>query len=389
MAEILLVTGKPGDGKSLYAITRGLEFVAEGRPVYAAGFKELNYEATGFLPLPDDFAAFDRGEKDDNGRQLVKWQKLPSGAVIILDECYDFIPQRGAGKPVPPHVDALARHRHYNIDLILVTQKHDQIDGFVKGLVGTHIHVRRKWGLNRAVLKTWDCFESNPVKAVALSAPIWSYPAKNFALYKSATAHTVKRKLPWYVFALPFLLAVVIGCGIYVKRSMQAMGTGGTGAPATGTPGTAASNGGDKEDADEALRRRDYAAWLHPRVAGQPWTAPAYDKLQPQGVPDLYCIAVDDGRCECRTEQGTKYEMQAGICRTIARDGVYNPFRKPLDGRGGEYNRGRDQERSAQPLQSDIAGTQGVPATGLQRDASRSIPQTYLPPEYHPSQAEN
>lgn len=388
MAEILLVTGKPGDGKSLYAITRGLQFLKEGRPVYAAGFKELNYEATGFLPLPDDFAAFDRSEKDDNGRQLVKWQKLPAGAVILLDECYDYIPQRAAGKPVPPHVDAMARHRHYGIDIVLVTQKHGQIDSFVQGLVGTHIHVRRKWGLNRAILKTWDCFESNAAKAVPLASPVWSYPAKNFGLYKSAAVHSVKKKIPWYVFALPFLLALVIGCGLYVKRSMQAMGTGATGAPATGAPGTVTGSGSKSEDANERLRRTDYAAWLRPRVAGQPWTAPAWDKLQPQGVPDLYCIAVEDGRCECRTEQGTKYELETRVCQMIARDGVYNPFRKPLDGRGGE-NRGREREARAEPSRGGVAAV-GMPAGsgGLQRDASRSIPQTYMPPEYQPAHVE-
>ena len=79
------------------------------------------------------------------------------------------------------------------------------------------------------------------------------------------------------------------------------------------------------------LRRRDYASWIKPRVKGQPWTAPAYDQLPVQGVPELFCMAVDDGRCTCHTEQGTKYETDPGVCRSIARDGIYNPFRKPLD----------------------------------------------------------
>lgn len=382
MAEILLITGKPGDGKSLLGITKGLEFRAQGREVYAAGFKELDYAATGFQPLPSDFRDFDPAEKDDHGRQLVKWQHL-EGAVILLDECYDYMPQRGAGKAVPPHIDALARHRHYNIDIVLITQKHDQIDGFVKGLIGTHIHVRRKWGLNRAVLKTWDCFESN-VKSTPLAAPIWAYPKKNFALYKSATAHSVKRKLPWYIYALPVLLAIVVGSSLYVKRSLASMGTGVAGASATDATGTSVSRSRASKDADEELRHKDYAAWMRPRVAGQPWTAPAWDGLAPQGVPDLYCIAVDDGRCECRTEQGTKYELDAGVCRTIARDGVYNPFRPSIRDRDER----RLPDRESRPVDDRAAaGAVAVAGSGLQRGAS--IPQRYLPPEYHASQAEN
>lgn len=50
-----------------------------------------------------------------------------------------------------------------------------------------------------------------------------------------------------------------------------------------------------------------------------------------QGVPDLYCIAVDDRRCASHRQHVTKYEIEADACRSIARDGIYNPFRKPLE----------------------------------------------------------
>lgn len=345
MAEIKLITGQPGHGKSLYAITLGLAFVAEGRPVYAAGFKDLDYAATGFLPLPDDFRAFDPREKDDNGRQLVKWQQLPHGAVIILDECYDYIPQRGAGKPVPPHIDSMARHRHTGHDIILVTQKHDQIDGFVKGLIGTHVHVRRKFGWNAAVLRTWDRFSSNTMATDTVATERWVYPKKNFTLYKSATVHSVKRKTPWFVWFLPVGVAAVVGLLWLTWHNFSSMGEPPAKAAAvTGAyaPGAVAAGGG-LAAADERMRANNWPAWMAPRVAGQPWTAPAWDGLQPQGVPDLYCIAVDDGRCKCITEQGTAYRVDHRVCQSIALNGVYNPFRRPLDER---QHRGRDARDS-------------------------------------------
>lgn len=373
MAQLTLITGVPGDGKSLLAITKGLAFVAEGRTVYAAGFKELDYEATGFLPLPTPFEAFDMKNVDDNGLVKPDWMLL-EGAVIIYDECYSVIPSRAVGKPVPVHIEALARHRHYNIDLIFVTQKHDQIDNFVRGLVKEHIHVKRKFGFNAAVLRTWDAFQIN-VEKKADAAPVWKYPAKNYKLYRSATAHTIKKKIPWYIWAPVPLFALMIGMLWYVKAHFGKPAV----APVTVASATGAGAGaGLTQDAgrakDDALRRNDFAAWLKPRLAGQPWTAPAYDQLQPQGVPDLYCIAVDDGRCECRTEQGTNYHVEKGVCRTIAREGVYNPFRKPLESGRGPQPREERRQPEREPVQASAAASGYWPAG--------TIPQAYSPPEH-------
>ncbi len=373
MAQITLLTGLPGAGKSLRAITLGLAFKAEGRTVYAAGFKELDYEATGFLPLPSAFDAFDRANLDDNGLIKPDWMLLEN-AVILYDECYSVMPTRAAGRPVPVHIDALARHRHYNIDLIFVTQKHDQIDVFVRGLVKEHVHVVNKFGFAGAVLKTWGEFQLN-TKATADASPFWKYPKQNYRLYKSATTHSIKKKIPWYLWA-PIPLVALIG---YLVWSV-AHNFGAKEAAAPPVAALAANGGGGASQADKDLRQRDYAKWLQPRVAGQPWTAPAWDDLKPQGVPDLYCIAVEDGRCECRTEQGTKYNMQAGVCRTIAREGVYNPFRRPIDQRQApEPRRGRGEarERDGGPERSAVAEGQAGgywPKSG--------IPQEYDPPEH-------
>jgi zona occludens toxin len=385
---VTLITGQPGHGKSLYAIWRGLQFVKEGREVYAAGFKELKYEEAGFKPLPYDFREFDPEDKDDQGRIMPKWQLLPHGAVILLDECYDYMPTRANGAKVPPHIDALARHRHHGYDILLVCQKHDQIDHFVKGLLDPHIHVRRKFGFNVALLKTWDRYESNCAKGTDyLTAPTWRYPKEVFKLYTSATMHTVKKKLPWYFYA-PFVLVPAIGGAVwYAVHSFKSMG--GNSAAVAGDEVKAVRSGdavqASGKDEDDTLRRTNYMAWVKPRVPGQPWTAPAYDQLPVQGVPDLFCIAVDDGRCTCHTEQGTKYEVDANVCRVIARDGIYNPFRKPLERAMGRPGReSREQSRDAP----------GVASVAAQADGSgywpkATIPQAYSPPEHQIAQGGN
>ena len=372
MAQITLLTGVPGAGKSLRAITLGLAFKAAGRTVYAAGFKELDYEATGFLPLPSAFDAFDRQNVDDNGLVKPDWMLLED-AVILYDECYSVMPTRAAGRPVPVHIDALARHRHYNIDFVFVTQKHDQIDNFVRGLIKEHVHVVNKFGFAGSVLKTWDHFQLN-TGATADASPFWKYPKDNYKLYKSATAHSVKKKIPWFLWAPIPLVAIVAGLVWYVVHNF-----GGKAAP-TSVAASAANGGGgaSSRSANDELRQRDYGKWVQPRLAGQPWTAPAWDDLKPQGVPDLYCIAVEDGRCECRTEQGTKYHVEAGVCRTIAREGVYNPFRRPIDQRQAPQPAREDRRAGehdhAQPVAAQGQGAGYWPAG--------TIPQEYSPPEH-------
>lgn len=387
MAQIKLITGVPGHGKSLLAITLGLKFKEEGRVVYAAGFKDIDYEATGFKPLPTPFQDFDPKNLDDTKPDpLVKadWMLLED-AVIIYDECYTVMPSRSSGAKVPVHIDCLARHRHYNIDFIFITQKHDQIDNFVRGLVNEHVHVRRKWGFDGAVLKTWDAFQLN-VDRKADHAPIWKYPKQNYKLYKSATAHSVKKRIPWFLWAPIPLVALIIGCVIYVTHSFGARPavTPTAGALATGG-GVAAGIGSDRADSeDDALRRKDYAAWLRPRIAGQPWTAPAYDRLPPQGVPQLFCIAAEDGDCKCITEQGTAYQLgDLRLCRKIASEGVYNPF-LPVD-QDGPRGPDRDRDRG-RPNQTAEVAAPPAEHTAAEMGGARSqwpsatIPQSYLPP---------
>lgn len=80
---------------------------AKGRAVYVHGVRGIDYAAAGFFPLDDP--------KD--------WQKLPDGAVVVVDECYSSFPRRMPGAKVPAYVDALATHRHRGFDFILICQQ--------------------------------------------------------------------------------------------------------------------------------------------------------------------------------------------------------------------------------------------------------------------------
>ncbi len=184
---IYLKTGQPGHGKTLRAIWQALQFVKEGRPVYACGVRGLKYTECGFIELKDP----------------TRWMNCPPRSVILMDECYRVFPKRGGTAKVPEHVDKMATHRHDGYDFILVCQSPSkQIDVFLHDLIDHHEHIRRKFGFKKAVILWWDRFEPNVRRSD--SKKFWAYPKEVMSrnLYVSTEQDTTERRIPWYFWAL-------------------------------------------------------------------------------------------------------------------------------------------------------------------------------------------
>jgi hypothetical protein len=306
---IYLITGQPGHGKTLRAVELAVQFVEQGREVYAHGIRGLDYAKAGFHELADPTA----------------WESLPDKAVIVLDECYTAFPQRSGASKVPAHVQAMATHRHRGFDFILIAQQASkQIDGFLLGLVERHEHVRRRYGRKVSIILWWDKFSTNLTRSD--TKKLWAFPKKIMErnLYESTVEDTTQRKLPWFYYAIPVLLLCL---GLAVWRIMAFFSPDAPAGPAavsSSVPGALLSG-----SPLQAKRPDDLASFMRPRLAGQPWTAAAFDTRPIVSNPEIYCIAVEDGGCSCITEQGTKHVVEPKICRSIARDGVYNPTRQP------------------------------------------------------------
>lgn len=315
---IYLITGQPGAGKTARAVERMLQFVAEGRDVYAAGIRGLDYAKAGVKPLEDPS----------------RWQDLPDGSVVVLDECYEHFPKRAAGAKVPPHVQALATHRHRGFDFIMIAQMgRTQLDDFVRGLIHQHEHVVEKGGTKMCRIRTWPRFEGDPEKATCDDNKVWVRPKRVFELYESTVLDTKRRSVPMVVIYLALGISLVAAAAWYIMHRWDARAAAydthqqaaeGDTRPERG----AASSAFFGSSGPSSLRQTDYAAWLTPRVPGKPWTAPAYDSFQPQHVPMVYCIS-SEVTCNCVTEQGTTYQLEEELCRMIARHGNYNPLRQP------------------------------------------------------------
>lgn len=101
---ITLITGTPGSGKTLYAVTKMLDEIKSKpeRPIYS-DIIGLNVE--GIFPAPDD------------------WRKAEKGALIIYDEVqFREAYQRARGKTRFDFILQLTTHRHDGYDIWIITQ---------------------------------------------------------------------------------------------------------------------------------------------------------------------------------------------------------------------------------------------------------------------------
>lgn len=328
---LYLVTGQPGHGKTAYALDKAFKFQKEGRAIYAHGVKDLDYSKAGWVYLDDP----------------KQWETLPDGAVILLDECYTVFPNRNPGAAVPPHIQAMATHRHRGFDFIMVAQQGLQLDPFLRGLYEEHVHVRQTSVIrSKTKLKRWNQYQGN-VQGACNDEVDWVRPKYVFDYYTSTTLITTKRQIPmwirWVVLGVVFLLLLLGTLKWYFSAKVaryEADRPAATGLMEGGGPVSAPSAAGAGAGAAVTYASTaEYATAHNPRIGTMPWTAPIYDQRAITTDPQVFCISSMEGldgrgerteaSCSCMTEQGTRYELSQPECRTLARNGpVYNPYKQ-------------------------------------------------------------
>lgn len=335
---ITLGTGLPGNGKTLFMLWY-LKRKAdkENRPVYFHNVKDLNPDVLG------NWKPFDPE----------KWYELPSGAIVLIDECQDIFPKKPNGAALPEHFTKLNTHRHLGIDLFLITQHPSLIDNSVRRLVGQHFHSIRKFGLQRSTIYEWSGTVSSPELASSHKNAVamkWKFPKEVFGWYKSAEIHTVKRSIPLkLILALLFCVAALAFGGYIFATFDDRIKTGGDDTPkatqsASVVPAASVALSQSSAGSSSASSAPGYAApeedakqylWSHmPRLEGLPETAPRYDALTaPTRVPvPAMCIQKGDVRsgkeikCQCYTQQATKMDVEFNTCIDIARNGRFMDF---------------------------------------------------------------
>lgn len=305
---ITVITGVPGSGKTLYMLTwlKG-KAERENRQVYYSGIAELK------LPWIE--------------HDPTKWEELPAGSIIVIDECQRVFRPRANGSAVPSYIAAMETHRHKGVDIVLLTQHPMMVDQNIRRLCGQHFHVVRVWGTHAATVHEWASIKENADKSRADSTKhAFKYPKDVFALYKSAELHTHKARIPGRVYVLasvPVLLAF-IGYRLYssIMARTEDPAVVQAAAPSSAKPATPALH--DEARSRTGMTPLQYAEQFQPRIAGLAYTAPAYDQVtKPTRAPyPAACVELKT-RCQCYTQQGTKLQTEPDLCKSIVAGGFF------------------------------------------------------------------
>jgi zona occludens toxin len=352
---IELITGLPGNGKTLYTISYvKAKAEKENRAVFYHGIPELTLN----------------WQKLEDPRE---WMKCPPGSIIVLDEAQQTFRNRSMGAVPPEFVQALETHRHLGMDLVMITQHPSLIDPAVRRLAGAHRHMVRIWGMEASTVHQWAAVKDNCDKARADSEKTkWAFDKSVYGYYKSAEVHTMKRTIPGRVKMLGVLMLLLVLAVWQVvsfvsKKSKppevaHAASPAAQAAPGVAialSPAAAPGAPGRPAPPDPMADAQAYVYKETPRVVGLPQTAPKYDELTaPTKVPvPAICIVKGDvgkGRdvsCRCMTQQATPLDVPFNMCMSFALNGYFQDFDIEA-----ERKNSADRERSAKVLETSPVG---------------------------------
>lgn len=196
---LILVTGVPGSGKSLYSVDLIEKYIEANQILIKDGHepREIYSDIDGLTiegvkQSPDD------------------WRDAPDGSIVVYDECQQKFGPDGQGRSGRADIQEFETHRHRGFDIILITQHPKLLHAHIRRLVGKHYHVERMYGTQNAKIYQRDgqIDIDKQAQLSKLDNFVWSYPKKHFGKYKSATLHTHKAHLP------KFLKRAIIGITI-------------------------------------------------------------------------------------------------------------------------------------------------------------------------------
>jgi zona occludens toxin len=362
---IILVTGTPGSGKSLYTVSELLNKQFKGRPLYINGIPDLLLEHE---VLTDDDV-----EHWFDGR-------VPPNSVIVIDEVQRIWRPRSASVKAPEHITKLEVHRHQGVDFIVITQHPQQIDAHVRRLVGRHLHIRRTWGLAASVVYEWDA-TSTLSNIKTAQSKVWRYPKSAYKLYKSSQLHTkAGGKIPLVVWVV---VAVAVAFPFVgweaTQRVLHRLTNDGAEAVerTTGPKKPAQLHSPGQQPArqeKQPLTPGEYTAQYQPRVAGVLHSAPAYDQLtQVKAVP-LPAACIDSkkpdwvkkmgGSCGCFTQSGSRYTTTQDYCLAVVHNVIFLPFVEPKPAQPAQPVTVAPPAQQSAPVAVSLGGVPPAPIGG-------------------------
>lgn len=348
--SLIIISGAPGHGKTLFAVDMAVKFKKEGVKVFSWGLDGASTDL--FDVLPEDWSFAD-------------WQSLPAGSVVFFDEAHKLFPQRNAGAP-PKSISDLTEIRHFGLRFVFITQSPANIDVFVRRLIARHYHVRRKMGLNRAFIYEFDRCIDNPYDYHANKLAIrtnFKYPKELYDYYKSATLHVVQKNIPKKLIIYGIIFSIIFIFLIYVVYKYYNRVSSGT---LLSTPVTEVKKDQPESDSSSSFGSnnsapvktanfkdlQEYIKATTPLDPVLPWTAPIYqDKLEVKSPPGKLICYIGRRGCRCYSEQMTFIKTDTAVCERMVYDGIHNPYQEPY----ASNNTGAGSGTGQAPVTSTIA----------------------------------
>lgn len=352
-----LITGQPGNGKSLRAMWQALQEYERNQAAVKAGKEQPRRFFTNIAGATTEensqaFAWMERLPAHND------WTQLPDGSYVIYDEAHadgktkelerygTLFP--GTGKPGEsddPRVRAMSTHRHRGFDLVFVTQWPSKIHHQIRSLIGEHVHMTRAMGLGCAGVMKWTRVQVDPYdekQREKAEEEIWRFEKSLYERYKSSSLHTASHKfrIPakvWQGLSTLVVTGLVIW-GIYVFV-MSRTSAGGRPEPSGGALAPAAqalfSNSSASQEPEEVFVRPGIGT--NASIA----TAP---------VPTLGgCVSSDRG-CRCFNTEGFQIDMTQQECKKTLEGplpfNVYHEYRPPA---GQLVQQARADEKAQEP----------------------------------------
>lgn len=332
---ITIITAVPGSGKTLYCIGLILKAIEEGRPVYS---NIDGLQIPKCHPAPDD------------------WRDTPEGALVVYDEAqqphlYPSTAHRGEVKD--ERLRQMEVHRHTGHDLVFVSQSQSFLHHHIRKLAGEHIHFYRAFGSKTVTKYTWQHTVDSPndrsEQARADSFP-WKFPKEHFGLYKSATIHTHKFKMPKKLAALIAFIFVVAGLTTY--NAMSSENSYLFGSSSDKAPVDKPVESPSLQLAASALGGVGSAATTSP---SRPSSTSMYDWAATEPVTPIAGCISSKTKCQCFNESGSALKLSHAQCLSA----IINPLpRSIIVGTGGGSGNGN-------------AGSGVVPGTSPQPTAGQ------------------
>jgi zona occludens toxin len=309
-----IISGANGAGKTLNTLKWVRERqLKENRPVCHNGR---------FDPVPG--GELEGWKKID----FKDWQAEPDGTIFLIDEAHNDLPNRPAGSTVPDAVKMLAEHRKRGFDFYLVTQHPQNLDSFVRRLVGPpgwHRHLKRSFGVDMVSVLEWSAVNPNCEKdgsGKTGTVTMQAFPKEVYGWYKSASLHTGKKKLPakFWVFLVCVLLIPLL---IWFASSKLLAKTEAKVQAKTASEAQAQANAMPQQVAAK-LTPDQYIQERSPRLKDFPHTAPAYDEVTKPTVAPYPAACITMGKtCKCYTQQATLLQVSGPVCLQIVAQGFF------------------------------------------------------------------